>query len=119
MAKLCRREWQVTFFVSPAFFTAVATVALARQVGEEAPARPRAPVSTDLATILRLGWPLSAQHVTEVGAFTVLAVFAGWMGSAMLAAHHLTFNLITLTFMVPLGVSTAACVSPSFVATSR
>lgn len=87
-----------------------ATVALARRARDEEPARVRVPTREGLETLVRLGAPLSAQHVAEVGAFTLLALFAGWMGPTTLAAHHVTFQLITVTFMVPLGISTAACV---------
>jgi len=63
-----------------------------------------------LGRMLRLGTPIGAQMVIEVGAFGTVALLMGWLGVAQVAAHQVALNLASLTFMVPLGVSSAAAV---------
>ena len=60
--------------------------------------------------MLRLGLPIGAQMVLEVGAFSAVALLMGWLGVVQVAAHQVALNLASLTFMVPLGVSSAAAV---------
>ena len=48
--------------------------------------------------------------VLEGGAFNVVALLMGWLGVVQVAAHQIALNLASLTFMVPLGVSSAAAV---------
>jgi MATE family multidrug resistance protein len=63
-----------------------------------------------LARMLRLGVPVGAQHVLEFGAFALVALMMGWMGTREMAGHQIAINLAALTFMVPLGVGDAASV---------
>jgi MATE family multidrug resistance protein len=63
-----------------------------------------------IGRMLWLGSPIGAQMVLEVGAFGTVALFMGWLGVAQVAAHQVALNLASLTFMVPLGVSSAAAV---------
>jgi multidrug resistance protein, MATE family len=63
-----------------------------------------------IGRMLRLGSPIGAQMVLEVGAFGTVALFMGWLGVDQVAAHQVALNLASLTFMVPLGVSGAAAV---------
>jgi MATE family multidrug resistance protein len=63
-----------------------------------------------LSRMLWLGAPIGAQMLLEVGAFGTVALFMGWLGVDQVAAHQVALNLASLTFMVPLGVSSAAAV---------
>ena len=63
-----------------------------------------------LARTLRLGSPIGAQYLLEIGAFGVVGLLMGRLGTVEVAAHQVTLNLASLTFMVPLGVATAAAV---------
>jgi MATE family multidrug resistance protein len=75
--------------------------------------RERAPNLLDLKPLKRmlaLGFPIGAQMVLEGGAFNVIALLMGWLGVAQVAAHQIALNFASLTFMVPLGVSSAAAV---------
>ena len=63
-----------------------------------------------LVRTLRLGSPIGAQYLLEIGAFAVVGLLMGHLGAVEVAAHQVTLNLASLTFMVPLGVSTAAAV---------
>jgi MATE family, multidrug efflux pump len=63
-----------------------------------------------LGRMLRLGLPIGAQHLLEFGAFALVALMMGWMGTRQMAGHQVAINLAALTFMVPLGVGDAASV---------
>jgi len=63
-----------------------------------------------LLRMLRLGAPIGVQFLLEFGAFAVIGVLMGRLGSNELAGHQIALNLASLTFMVPLGVSAAAAV---------
>jgi MATE family, multidrug efflux pump len=63
-----------------------------------------------LARMLRLGLPIGAQVFLEFGAFAVVALMMGWLGTRSMAGHQVAINLASLTFMVPLGVGDAASV---------
>ncbi len=60
--------------------------------------------------LLRLGWPISATIIAEVGLFAAAAVMVGWLGAVELAAHGIALQLAGIAFMVPLGLSNAATV---------
>ena len=63
-----------------------------------------------LARMLKLGSPIGAQMMLETGVFGTVALLMGWLGVVQVAAHQVALNLASLTFMVPLGVSSAAAV---------
>jgi len=60
--------------------------------------------------MLRLGAPIGAQMLLEWGAFGTIAILMGWLGTIQVAAHQVAINLASLTFMVPVGVSSAAVI---------
>jgi MATE family multidrug resistance protein len=63
---------------------------------------------------VRLGLPAALQTTAEVGVFAVSTILAGGLNPQSLAAHQIVLNLASLTFMVPLGIGTAAAVSVGF-----
>ena len=63
-----------------------------------------------LTELLRLGLPAALQTVLEVGVFATATVLAGRLSAAQLAAHQVALSAAALTFMVPLGISSAAAV---------
>ncbi len=63
-----------------------------------------------LRRLLELGLP-SAFHISlEMGLFAVATALAGRLDAASLAAHQIALSVAATTFMVPLGVSSAAAV---------
>jgi MATE family multidrug resistance protein len=60
--------------------------------------------------MLRLGAPVGAQFQLEMGAFAVVALLMGWLGTAQMAGHQVAINLASLTFMVPVGIAQAGAV---------
>jgi MATE family multidrug resistance protein len=63
-----------------------------------------------LFELARLGFPAAVQRVLEVGVFVTAALLAGRLEPAALAAHQLALTAAGFTFMVPLGVSSAAAI---------
>ena len=71
------------------------------------------PVLPDRAVIgdvLRIGLPIGGQFGLEVGLFSFAAIMMGWLGPLELAAHQVTINIASTTFMVALGVSMAGSI---------
>jgi MATE family multidrug resistance protein len=60
--------------------------------------------------LLRLGMPAAAQMGLETGVFAVVTVLIGKLGATPLAGHQIALQTISMTFMVPLGISSAAAV---------
>jgi MATE family multidrug resistance protein len=58
--------------------------------------------------LLRLGLPLAIAAAVENSAFTAATFFAGWLGEPALAAFQIALNVLTLAFMLSIGVSTAS-----------
>jgi MATE family multidrug resistance protein len=67
----------------------------------------------DLARVkelLRLGMPAAGQIGLETGVFAVVTVLIGKLGAAPLAGHQIALQTASMTYMVPLGISSAAAV---------
>jgi MATE family multidrug resistance protein len=64
----------------------------------------------DVKTLFKLGFPASAQITLEVGIFSLAAMLVGRLAPISLAAHQIVLNITSLTFMVPLGIASAAAV---------
>jgi MATE family multidrug resistance protein len=67
----------------------------------------------DVARLLRLldlGLPAGLQILIEGGLFGVIAVLAARLDEVSLAAHGIAVNVVATTYMVPLGIGSAAAV---------
>jgi multidrug resistance protein, MATE family len=62
------------------------------------------------ARLARFGLPMGLGHALESAAFATMTLFAGWMGTLVVAAYQVAFNLVALPFMIALGFTTAASV---------
>jgi MATE family multidrug resistance protein len=60
--------------------------------------------------LVRLGVPSALQTALEVGVFATATVLAGRLPAVQLAAHQVALSAAAFTFMVPLGISSAAAV---------
>ncbi len=63
-----------------------------------------------LVDTLRLGWPIGATIIAEVGLFAASSVMMGWLGAVPLAAHGIALQIASIAFMIPLGLASAATV---------
>jgi MATE family, multidrug efflux pump len=73
----------------------------------------RTPLKVDFARIRRLvslGLPAALQLTLELGVFAAATALIGRLDPASLAGHQIALNVAGLTFMVPLGISSAAAV---------
>ncbi|HVS74563.1 MAG TPA: MATE family efflux transporter, partial [Candidatus Acidoferrales bacterium] len=73
----------------------------------------RTPVELDLPRIRRLvalGFPAAVQITLEIAVFALATVLIGRLGAVALASHQIALNVVSLTYMVPLGISSAAAV---------
>lgn len=67
----------------------------------------------DLARItglLKLGAPAAGQILLEIGAFAAATALCARLGPVQLSGHEIALNCAAFTFMVPLGISSAAAV---------
>ena len=60
--------------------------------------------------LIALGFPSAMQILVEGAVFGVVTVMAARFDEVSLAAHSIAVNVISITFMVPLGISSAAAV---------
>jgi MATE family multidrug resistance protein len=60
--------------------------------------------------LLTLGAPAATQILFEIGAFSAATALIAKLGPVPLSGHEIAINCAALTFMVPLGISSAAAV---------
>ncbi len=63
-----------------------------------------------MSALLKLGAPAATQILCEIGAFSAATALVARLGPVALAGHEIALNCAALTFMVPLGISSAAAV---------
>ena len=71
------------------------------------------PLRVDWSRIRRLislGLPSALQVGLEVGVFALATILAARFDAAALAAHQIALNVASVSFMVPLGISSASAV---------
>lgn len=60
--------------------------------------------------VARVGLPIAVQLSIEVGVFAATTILVGRLGEVPVAAHQITLDLASVTFMVPMGLGVAASV---------
>jgi multidrug resistance protein, MATE family len=60
------------------------------------------------AATFRLGLPIALHNAAEFWVFSAVGLMMGSLGALQFAAHQIALNLAALTFMVPLGIASAA-----------
>ena len=63
-----------------------------------------------MQALLKLGLPASGQILMEIGAFSAATAMCAKLGAVELSGHEIALNCAAFTFMVPLGISSAAAV---------
>lgn len=69
---------------------------------------PRGLTARRLAEMAALGAPVAVQLALEYWAFAIASLWAGRLGAIELAAHSIALNLASISYMVPLGISSGA-----------
>ncbi len=68
------------------------------------------PDLTLVRRLVMLGFPAALHLTLEVGVFALATTLAGRFDPIALAAHQITMNMASLTFMIPFGLASAAAV---------
>ena len=63
-----------------------------------------------MGQVFQLGWPIGLTGLAEGGLFNASAIMMGWIGTVELAAHGIALEVAALTFMVHVGLSSAATI---------
>jgi MATE family multidrug resistance protein len=73
----------------------------------------KTPVDVDLPRLKRLialGIPAAVQFTLESGVFATVTALIARLGAVPLATHQIALNTVSFTYMVPLGIASAAAV---------
>jgi multidrug resistance protein, MATE family len=100
-------------FLARVAMAMILVVAVALSEGEHWAGRRRTSLGLEwgrMRRLLGLGWPAASQITAEVGVFAAAAVLAGRLGPVALASHEVVLHTCGVTFMVPLGISSAGSV---------
>jgi multidrug resistance protein, MATE family len=73
-------------------------------------ALPWRPARRELIALWRLGLPMGAMILAEVGVFSAATMAMGLIGRTALEAHTAALQIASIAFMVPLGLGQAAMV---------
>lgn len=60
--------------------------------------------------VAKVGWPIGISILAEFALFSFSAIMMGWFGTIPLAAHGIVMQVISISFMIPLGLSQVATV---------
>jgi MATE family multidrug resistance protein len=71
---------------------------------------PFAPHFARIRGLIRLGLPAALQLGLEIAVFAIVTALIGTLDPVSLAGHQIALNAVSLTYMVPLGISSAAAV---------
>lgn len=93
-----------------AAFLLVAIVCEHRRRGEGHPHVPFAFDASRARRLLALGVPAASQVTLEIGVFAAASGLAGRLDPVSLGSHQIALNIAALSFMVPLGLASAAAV---------
>jgi MATE family multidrug resistance protein len=103
--------WATVF--ARVYMAAFLFVAIVRIHRRRAEAHPHVPFVLEWERIRRLialGLPAASQITLEVGVFAAVSALAGRLDPVSLGSHQIALNLAALSFMVPLGLSSAGAV---------
>jgi MATE family, multidrug efflux pump len=95
------------------FTAAWLLLVIVRREAHTSPPLKDTPMGFDVSRVRQLfaiGLPAAGQAVLEVGVFAAATALAGRVSANALAAHQIALNMASVTFMVPLGVASAAAV---------
>jgi MATE family multidrug resistance protein len=88
-------------------------VAVRREHRRRGTAHPHVPFAVDvrrLRELLKLGAPAASQITLEVGVFALATGLAARLDAVSSASHQIALNIVSLVFMVPLGLASAGAV---------
>lgn len=101
--------WSTTI-VRWAMFAAMAAYVLRRRDLKPFSGVSLRPIASRLRRIVGIGAPIGGQMAAEVGVFAFAVVMMGWFSPVAQAAHQVTINIASATFMVAMGTSLAGTI---------
>ena len=66
------------------------------------------PNRQDLGRIIRVGAPIGLQRFLDIGSFVIFSAFIGRLGNAQLAANQIAIQLMSISYMIGMGMGMAA-----------
>ncbi len=63
-----------------------------------------------LGELLRIGGPMAVTLFMEASLFVAAALLIGSLGTAVVASHQIAINVVSVSFMIPLGIAMATTV---------
>jgi MATE family multidrug resistance protein len=81
-----------------------------RRTGDILRSIPWRPSFERIRRLAGLGMPAAMQILFEGAVFALVSVFAAHLDEVSLAAHSIAINVVSTTYMVPLGISSAVAV---------
>lgn len=72
------------------------------------------PQASRMWALIKLGGPAAGQMALEIGVFATVTVLVSKLSATALAGHQIALTTVSTTFMMPLGVSSAAAVRVGF-----
>ena len=72
------------------------------------------PQAARMWALLKLGAPAAGQMAVEIGVFATVTVLVSKLNATALAGHQIALTTVSTTFMMPLGISSAAAVRVGF-----
>ena len=100
-------------FISRVYMAAALGIILWREEGrslERTASEGWRPDFGRIRALLRLGLPAAGQMAVEIGVFAVVTVLMARLNAMSLAGHQIALSTVSTTFMMPLGISSAAAV---------
>jgi MATE family multidrug resistance protein len=95
--------------ISRLYMAAVLVIALL-QHDRGVQREPSLPSWPRIAELIRLGLPAAGQMGLEIGVFSLVTVMIGKLSAFQLAGHQIALVTVSTTYMMPLGISSAAAV---------
>jgi MATE family multidrug resistance protein len=68
------------------------------------------PDAARMWALIKLGGPAAGQMAVEIGVFATVTVLVSRLNAVALAGHQIALTTVSTTFMMPLGISSAAAV---------
>src|SRR5262245_28773601 len=99
--------------IARVYMAAFLYVAVRREHQRRGSAHPHVPFAVDvhrLRQLLTLGAPAASQITLEVGVFALATALAARLDAVSSASHQIALNIVSLVFMVPLGLASAGAV---------
>ena len=75
---------------------------------------PWKPEAARIWALIKLGAPAAGQMAVEIGVFATVTVLVSKLNAIALAGHQIALTTVSTTFMMPLGISSAAAVRVGF-----